>query len=189
MPTPQAPAGKDLLGIQLSDNAWIEFRKHWNELTDAHQINPLLKRYGLTRPQAYRQLADVASRLPTHSIKFMLEQIALLKIPVLIFAPNGVCTQIHNGTIEKLVETGPWFNVLDPKFNMHLQLASVHQVWRVYKPNEQQSIESIELFNDNEQPIAMIYLHTSARENPLLRDKWQGLLKSLAEQSFENRVA
>ncbi|WP_130538284.1 ChuX/HutX family heme-like substrate-binding protein [Thiomicrorhabdus indica] len=185
MPVPEIPAGKDLLGIHISDDVWAEFEKQWQQMTNSHQVGPLLKRYGLTRPQAYQRLETVASKLPADAAKFMLEQLARLHIPLLIFAPNGVCTQIHQGTISNLMETGPWFNVLDEHFHMHLNLSEIDQVWRVYKPSEKEVIESIEWFDKSQQSIAMLYLHPDARGDATIMNKWQDLLAVLSELPAE----
>lgn len=183
MPTPEVPAGNVLSAAHMSDALWTEFKEDWQSMTDSHQVNPLLKRFGLTRPQAYEQLVDEASRLSTNSAKFTLEQLALLQIPVLIFAPNGVCTQIHHGTVNNLMETGPWFNVLDDTFHMHLNLSAIDQVWRVHKPTKKDSVESIEWFDKNQQSIAMLYLHPDVRDDATIVDKWSGFLNSLSKEN------
>lgn len=181
MPTPDIPAGKDLLNLHISDEAWAEFETQWQQMTNSHQVNPLLKRYGLTRPQAYEKPQSVAKKLAGDSAKYTLEQLAGLQIPVLIFAPNGVCTQIHQGTISNLMETGPWLNVLDETFHMHLNLSAIDQAWRVSKPSEKKVIESIEWFDKSQQPIAMLYLHPDVRGDDTMRAKWLDLLAVLSE--------
>ncbi|MBO1927059.1 hypothetical protein J3998_05665 [Thiomicrorhabdus sp. 6S2-11] len=181
MPSPKSSDHKGELKAQPSEQEWLEFKKRWEQMTNSHQLNPLLKSYGISRPQAYQQLVDVATQINPDSVKFTLEQLALLQVPVLIFAPNGVCTQIHNGTIDKLMETGPWLNVLDKTFHMHLNLPSVSQAWKVYKPSDQEIIESIEWFDHANQPIAMLYLHPKARKDPTMTAKWQGLLTSICK--------
>lgn len=46
-----------------------------------------------------------------------------------MFVPNSSATQIHNGTVHKLMEMGPWFNVLDPKFNLHANMSLISESW------------------------------------------------------------
>lgn len=181
MPVPDIPAGKDLLDIHISDDVWAEFEKQWLQMTNSHQVTPLLKRYKVTRPQAYERMQSVASKLLVDDAKFTLEELAQNQIPVSIFLPNGVCTQIHQGTISNLMETGPWFNVLDETFHMHLNLSAIDQAWRVHKPSENGVIESIEWFDKSQQSIAMLYLHPDARGDATMKGKWQDLLSVLSE--------
>jgi hypothetical protein len=42
-------------------------------------------------------------------------------MPVMIFVGNMGCIQIHGGPVEKIVPMGPWINVMDPRFNLHLR--------------------------------------------------------------------
>ena len=42
---------------------------------------------------------------------------------------------------------GPWQNVLGPRFNLHLRLDQVHEVWLVDKPTKRGTAQSIEAFD------------------------------------------
>ncbi len=147
----------------------------WQKLDNPHHIDSLLQLYGLTRPQAYRHLPDVATKLQKNVLRPLLEQAAEHKWPLLIFVPNSCATQIHNGTVHKLLEMGPWFNVLDPKFNMHASLQLITETWLVIKNSNGESTLSLELFDANDQAVMMVYLQPSSRTPEIIK-QWQDFL-------------
>ena len=51
----------------------------------------------------------------------MLEGAAAAELPVMIFVGNPGCVQIHSGPVRRIEVMGPWLNVLDPRFNLHLR--------------------------------------------------------------------
>lgn len=153
-------------------------QKDWQALENAHHVNALLKAYGLTRPQAYRHLGDSAMALQKDALKSLLEQAAEESWPLLMFVPNGSATQIHNGTVHKLMDMGPWFNVLDPKFNMHANLELVTEAWLVYKQTDAKPVASLELFDADDKAVMMVYLHPEAR-SAQMTGRWESFLKSL----------
>jgi len=52
---------------------------------------------------------------------------------------------------------GPWINVLDPGFNLHLREDLVTQVWLVKKPTTDGVVTSIELFDAQGEFIAYFF--------------------------------
>lgn len=161
-------------------------RQAWRQIDNAHQVNTTLEQFGLTRTQAYPYLGEDAQALQNDALKNFLIQASKTHLPLLIFVPNGQATQIHNGTFQKLLETGPWFNVLDPRFNLHAQLSGLHQGWLIKKylttdaNSEQTEITwSLEFFNAKGESVMMIYLHPDARQDETLLSLWQTLALSL----------
>ena len=63
------------------------------------------------------------------------------------FVGNEGAVQIHTGVPERLVETGPWFNVLDPRFNLHLDETQVAEAYVVVKPTVDGVVTSVEGFD------------------------------------------
>jgi putative hemin transport protein len=75
----------------------------------------------------------------------------------MIFLGNRGCIQIHSGRIETMKEMGPWQNVLDPRFNLHLRLDHVAEVWLVEKPTRRGPALSIEAFTDEGALILQLF--------------------------------
>jgi putative hemin transport protein len=77
----------------------------------------------------------------------MLEDVAHAEIGVMIFVGNRGCIQIHSGPVETLKPMGPWQNVMDPGFNLHLRADHVAEVWAVEKPTRAGPTTSVEAFD------------------------------------------
>jgi len=78
-------------------------------------------------------------------------------IPLMIFVGNQGCIQIHGGPIAKVAPMGPWINVMDPRFNLHLRTDHIAEVWRVWKPTRTGDANSIEAFDKDGGLILQIF--------------------------------
>ena len=65
--------------------------------------------------------------------------------------------QIHTGPVRQLRRTGPWYNVLDPKFNLHLDTTAIASSWVVNKPTSDGWVTSLELYAANGDLIAQFF--------------------------------
>ena len=50
-----------------------------------------------------------------------------------------------------------WYNVMDPDFNMHLDMSQISQSWIVRKPTEDGIVTAIEVFNDKGDIIVQFF--------------------------------
>ena len=87
----------------------------WAGLQDTHDFFPLLRQHGVTRTQALR-LAEgrFTERADGLAVRRALEAAVETETPIMVFVGNPGGVQIHTGPVKKLMERGPWFNVLDP---------------------------------------------------------------------------
>lgn len=152
-------------------------QQDWLTLDNPHQIDALFQSYGLTRPQAYRYLTDAAIPLQKNALQPVLEKSAENNWSLLMFVPNDSATQIHNGSVHKLLTMGPWFNVLDPKFNMHANLQLITETWLVVKNTNGESVPSVELFDTEGKAVMMVYLHPNSRTSEITK-QWKDFLFS-----------
>ncbi len=134
------------------------FHQDWASLRDTHEFFGLLRRHGLGRTQALRlaeprfvQPVDVASA------QQVLSGAAALGTPVMVFVGNPGMIQIHTGPVAKVEVMGPWLNVLDPHFNLHLREDHIAAAWVVRKPTSDGLVTSLELFDAQGQTIAMLF--------------------------------
>src|SRR3546814_6132071 len=88
-----------------------------------------------------------AIRLSIASLKRILEGVPERDLDIMVFIGSRGCIQIHTGKTKKLLQTGPWFNVLDPEFNMHLRDGAIADMWLVKKPTEDGIVTSLEAFD------------------------------------------
>lgn len=126
------------------------FRNDWKELKDTHNFFSLLKKYSLTRTQALRLAPDeyYAKQISKENIISLLEGASESQTPIMVFVGNRGNIQIHTGEIKRVMWHQNWYNVLDPDFNMHLDMDKIAQTWIVRKPTEDGIVTSIEVFNE-----------------------------------------
>lgn len=125
-----------------------ELREAWAKMTDTHQFLTLVSRLKMNRLGAYRIAgAPFAEALPPGALNDALIACAAGAVPVMIFVGNRGCIQIHSGLFATLKEMGPWQNILDARFNLHLRLDHVAEVWLVEKPTRRGPALSLEAFD------------------------------------------
>ena len=60
-------------------------------------------------------------KVPNSLVRAVLTDCTQHDIPISLQVENGVSNQIFRGTIENVKDARGWFNILDPKFNLHLK--------------------------------------------------------------------
>ncbi len=124
------------------------FAAAWLALQDVHHFHALLKRYGLQRQQAFRLAPPgFAHRLQGRALSALLEGAAASALPIMAFVGNRGMVQIHTGPIQAVRRIGPWLNVLDPAFNLHIQEEAITELWLVRRPTRDGVITSVEVFD------------------------------------------
>lgn len=156
------------------------FREAWSALRDTHDFFGLLKRFGLTRSQALR-LADPAFAQPLSagSAQELLSRAAQLALPIMCFVGNPGMIQIHSGPVTRVAVMGPWLNVLDPGFNLHLREDHIASAWLVRKPTSDGLVCSLELFDAQQRLIAQFF--GERKPGQAERCDWRVLLESLVD--------
>jgi putative hemin transport protein len=130
----------------------------WDGLRDTHHFFPLLRRFGVARTQAFRLAGPVRARpVACGSLRTLLAWAAEAGTPIMVFVGNRGCIQIHTGPVQALRPAGPWFNVLDPGFNLHLRETAIDTAWVVRKPTDDGVVTSLELFDAAGEAIATLF--------------------------------
>lgn len=133
-------------------------RKEWAEMTDTHQFLRLTSKLKANRLGAYRLVgAPFARKLAVEAVEAVLRGAAADGIPIMIFVGNRGCIQIHGGPVHRIEPMGPWLNVLDPGFNLHLRADHVAEVWLVDKPTRHGNAISVEAFDADGGLILQIF--------------------------------
>jgi putative hemin transport protein len=124
------------------------FQQEWLALKDTHDFFTLLRKYKLTRKQALRNAPEgYAYRIKPESMKAVFDGAAETQVPIMVFVSNPNCIQIHTGPINKIFVMGPWLNIMDPEFNLHLREDAIDEAWVVRKPSEAGIVTGIELID------------------------------------------
>lgn len=134
------------------------FQQAWAAMTDTHEFFPLLRKFKVARTQALRLAPqDFAYRVPVDSARTMLQQAAQGGQSIMCFVGNPGMIQIHTGPVKRIEIMGPWLNVLDPGFNLHLCEDHIAAAWVVKKPTSDGEVTSLELFDAQGETIAMFF--------------------------------
>ncbi|MDB5665488.1 ChuX/HutX family heme-like substrate-binding protein [Cypionkella sp.] len=153
-----------------------DLRAEWKTMTDTHQFLKLTRRLKFNRLGANRAVGpQFAAQVENDTITKVLHAAADQKIPLMIFVGNAGCIQIHGGLVEKIVPMGPWINVMDPRFNLHLRADHITEVWRVTKPTQRGDAISVEAFDAEGGLILQIFGYR--KDAPPVA--WDALMASL----------
>jgi putative hemin transport protein len=168
---PEEAARAELANLEI-------LRKEWPRMTDTHQFMRLTSKLKMNRLGAYRIAGAPFTRaLAPASFDAMLRQVAARELGIMVFTGNRGCIQIHSGPIETLKPMGPWQNVLDPRFNLHLRLDHIAEVWAVNKPTKRGPAVSVEAFDADGALITQVF--GDGREGHDCRPEWDRLVAGL----------
>lgn len=151
----------------------------WLGMTDVHQFFGLLKKHRVSREQAFRLVGGIyAQPLDPGCVETLLTDAAEQAVPIMCFVGSYGQIQIHSGVVKNIKRMGPWINVLDPEFNLHLMDGNVASAWLVRKPGDMGLVTSIELYDANSEIIAQFYgvRREGEEENPHWRELAESLL-------------
>ncbi|AYM99451.1 hemin-degrading factor [Chryseobacterium sp. 3008163] len=124
------------------------FKKAWTELKDTHDFFMMTRKFGVSRTQALRLAPEgYAKKIDTSKVVNVLEDASEKNLPIMIFVGNRGIIQIHTGEVKKTMWHQQWFNVMDPDFNLHLDVTKIAEAWIVKKPTEDGEVTAIEVFN------------------------------------------
>ncbi len=134
------------------------FRQAWLAMTDTHDFYPLICRFNLTRLAALQAVGDdLAKRVTPEVIEEMLGSVSRSGLPIMCFVGNRGMIQIHKGAVKNIQRKGPWLNVLDDKFNLHLDTTKIDSVWIVSKPTSDGWVTSMEVFAESGELIVQFF--------------------------------
>lgn len=135
-----------------------ELRGDLARMTDTHQFLRVVSRMKMNRLGAYRIAGEpLARRLEPLAVTRVLEAAAAGAVPIMVFVGNRGCIEIHSGPVSRVVAMGPWINVLDPGFDLHLRQDHVAEVWAVDKPTQRGAAVSVECFDAEGALIAQMF--------------------------------
>jgi putative hemin transport protein len=155
-----------------------ELRERWSKLTDIHQFFGMLRALKVGRRQAIRLVGqDYAWKIDNGAVGSMLHHAAADALPIMCFVGNRGCIQIHSGPIANIKPMGPWVNVMDETFHLHLRVDHIHEAWAVRKPTKDGHVTSIEAYGANGELIIQFFgqRHEGEQERP----DWRFLAENL----------
>ncbi|MEP0247696.1 MAG: ChuX/HutX family heme-like substrate-binding protein [Roseobacter sp.] len=155
-------------------------RKEWKRMTDTHQFLRLVSKLKMNRLGAYRIAGEpFAQQLPPSSVDALFAELQRSGTEIMFFVGNRGCIQIHSGPMQNLKPMGPWLNVMDPRFNLHLRGDHVSEVWAVHKPTQRGMATSVEAFDAEGTLIFQIF--GIPKEGRNTRPAFRAIVKNLQE--------
>lgn len=167
---------------EVTDLDVAGFHAAWDAMQDTHEFFPLMRKFGLTRGAAYAAAGSERARpIAAAALGRLLQRAAAEAPTIMIFVGNHGCLQVFSGVVKRVVRMGPWLNVMDPGFNLHLREDHIASAWLVGKPTKSGVVRSLEVLDDRGEAIAMVFRKRDDRANPE-DPAWSGLLEDVAAE-------
>lgn len=155
-----------------------ELRERWSKMTDVHQFFGMLRKLKLGRQQAVQLVgSDYAWLVDNDALSAMLHHAAEDQIPIMCFVGSRGCVQIHSGPVKNIKTMGPWINVMDETFHLHLRTDHVRELWAVRKPTKEGHVTSLEAYDA--QGNLIIQFFGQRHEGEMEREDWRLLAENL----------
>lgn len=151
----------------------------WAALKDTHDFVVMLRKHQAARADALQAMEGrFTRRVAVAALEQMLTRVASEPLlPIMAFVGNRGNIQIHQAEVRHIKTMGPWLNVLDPSFNMHLLVPNVARVWAVRKPTADGDVHSLEAFDAQGELIVQFF----GLRKPGLPERadWRSLVEAL----------
>lgn len=170
----------------LGDAADVaSLRDKWQAMTDTHQFFGLLQKLNLHRLNALEMVGeDLAWQLDFNAVEQMFIAVAGTDLPIMAFVGNHGCIQIHAGPVTNIKPMGPWINVMDDTFHLHLRLDHIASVWAVRKPTSDGHVTSVEVYDGNRELIIQFF--GKRQEGTDERTDWRTAVEQLPLHNQSN---
>jgi len=163
-----------------------ELRDKWSKLTDTHEFFGMLRSLKLSRRDAMHMVGgDYAWSLEPGAVTDLMHGAAASALPIMCFVGNRGCIQIHSGPVASIKPMGPWINVLDETFHLHLRTDHIQEVWGVRKPTKDGHVTSGEVYDSEGRMIIQFFgkRHEGHDERPDWRNLVEGLQRSASQSA------
>jgi len=155
-----------------------ELRASWGSMTDVHQFYGILKTLGVSRHVAVRTVGeDYAWPIDRNAVNALLPLAAAEQVPIMCFVGSRGCAQIYTGPVSELKTMGPWLNVLDSTFHLHLRTDHIAEVWALRRPIREGHLTSIDAYDAKGRLIIQFFGKRHEGEDE--RQDWRSLAESL----------
>lgn len=160
-------------------------RERWSTMTDPHQFIGLLRSLKLSRREAVGLVGeDYAWQLDASGLSAMFNHAVEQGFPIMCFVGNQGCIQIHSGPIMNVKPMGPWINVMDPTFHLHLRADHVAELWGVRKPTKEGHVTSVEAYDAKGELIIQFFGKRTEGQDE--RSDWRLIAENLPRIARSN---
>lgn len=168
-------------GREVADESLMtELRQAWATMEDTHQLQSILRKSRMPRLAAIESIGDeYAWKLSEAATEQVFHQLSADQLPVMIFLRNAGTLQIHSGPVHTIKQVGPWLNVLDPGFHLHLRADRIESVWLVRKPTKGSDVYSLEIFDADGEQALMINGYRREGDDTEAVIQWNQMVQAL----------
>ena len=130
----------------------------WAALQDTHDFHGMLTAHRIGRREAMTRAQGRFTRSAgTDALRTLLEKVQGSGVPIMVFVGNPGAVQIYTGPVADVRVLGPWLNILDPAFNLHVREDAIESVWIVEKPTADGVVTSLEAYAHDGTEIVTLY--------------------------------
>ncbi|WP_224361464.1 hemin-degrading factor [Hyalangium versicolor] len=156
-------------------------RRAWLALRDTQAFHWMLRRFEVTRVQALRLVgSDLARAVDPSALLWTLERARDRGISLRISVGNRGSIQSHLGHVQTVRSMGAWLSVQDPGFKLHVRTDPIASAWVVRKPTVDGVVTSVELFDAEGEPLALLSGNRKSGQPEL--SSWRALTEELARK-------
>ncbi len=133
-------------------------RNDWLALEDSHQFHGMLRKHKIERKLAFECIgSDLAREVPADSLVNLIQELRREQLKFMVFVGNSGMIQIRSGLVKETRMLGTWFNILDPDFNLHVNMLKIKESWLVRKPARYGEVLSLESFDASGDLVLSLY--------------------------------
>lgn len=161
------------------------FRQGWQSLQDIHQFPALLTEFGLSRTQGLEIAGEQwAQEVSPECLTDIFATVSEQQNELMVFVNNHAAVQIFSGKLTNLKQVGPWYNILDDDFNLHVKNQQFSRAFVVKKPTDNGATEvhSIEFFDALGNTVLTLFGRRT--EGKVQSAQWIELCNGLRKQSL-----
>jgi putative hemin transport protein len=157
----------------------VALRDQWSKMTDTHEFFGMLRKLDIDRCAAVRAVGkDFAWKLSDGVIAEFFQKSVEAQVNLMCFVANRGIVQIHTGPVSNIQLMGPWINVMDPTFHLHLRMDHIAEAWAVRKPTKDGHVTSIEAYDADGEMIIQFF--GKRKEGNAEMAEWRSLVESLS---------
>lgn len=155
-----------------------ELRHQWSTMTDTHQFVGLLQKLKISRLKAISSIGDdFAWKVSPFAVSALFKEAVRTQVPLMCFVSNQGCVQIHSGPVANVKTMGPWLNIMDETFHLHLREDRIHEAWVVRKPTDKGHVTSLEAYDVRGNLIIQFFGKRIEGEDE--RSQWRTIVEGL----------
>jgi putative hemin transport protein len=173
-----APIAQKAEALSEAEQIVPELRERWASMQDVHQFVGILRSLKLSRQQALHLVGEeYATKLDHSAVQGLVDSAVASNLSIMCFVGSRGCIQIHTGPVQNTKILGPWLNVMDPTFHLHLRLDTLAEVWAVRKPVKEGYVTSVEAYDANGHLVIQFFGERHEGEQEL--QGWRSLVAAL----------